>query len=297
MTTQFLHFIALQKRYSAHTVKAYKEDITQFENFLLSYADSKSLDYTSVTRNDIRSWLMHLKESQYEPKSIHRKLASLRSFFKFLHKNGFIAKKPTNNIVGPKIKKRLPVFVKESEMNSDLLNSDLNGEHEYVFLRNVLIMELLYGTGMRLSELVGLKENDINFNDQTLTVLGKGNKQRRIPLHKDLVELMHLYNICKNKTFKEVQIDTSFLLTNKGKKIYPVFVQRIVKMQLSKSTTEKKSPHVLRHTFATHLLNKGADLNAIKELLGHSSLAATQVYTHNSIEQLKLVFNQAHPKA
>lgn len=294
MIDLFYKYIQYEKRYSKHTLISYTTDLSQFSDFL---AETYQLtDLSEANYNIIRSWLLQLSENKISAKSINRKIACLRSFYKFLLKEGKIKKDPTLKIIAPKLKKRLPAFVKEENLNSLFdsfeFSSDFSGQ------RDKLVIELLYGTGIRLSELIELKEIDINVYQKTITVLGKGNKQRIIPLNENLLDLIFIYRGYKKEAMGDSNSIEYLVVSDKGEKSYPVFINRIVKRYLNLVTTiEKKSPHVLRHSFATHLLNRGADLNAIKDLLGHSSLAATQVYTHNSLEKLKAIFDQAHPKS
>lgn len=291
MVNAFLSYIEFEKRYSKHTLISYKNDLDQFCTYLNSSYQSN--DPALANYNLIRSWILTLVENQISAKSINRKIACLRSYYKFLLKKGIIENDPTLKIKAPKVKKTLPVFVEEENMSK--LLDQLTFEETFKGIRDKLILEFLYGTGVRLSELINIKEGDVSKFEGTVKILGKGNKQRIIPINKTLLELIDIYK----KTKKDQKMDSEFLIvTDQGEKTYPMFIYRIVNNYLSLITTaEKKSPHVLRHSFATHLLNKGADLNAIKDLLGHSSLAATQVYTHNSIEKLKAIFDQAHPKS
>ena len=241
----------------------------------------------------IRSWLVHLMEHQVGSRSVNRKLTTLKSFYKFLLREGIMEENPMRKITSPKIAKRLPVFIEKDKM--EMLFDDTGFGEGYPGTRNRLILEIFYSTGMRLSELVNLKETDIDFHHDTIKVLGKRNKERLIPFSKKFESLMKSYLDEKGSVFGDTDV---LFLTDKGRKIYPKMVYRIVSRYLGAVTTmEKKSPHVLRHTFATHLLNNGAELNAVKELLGHASLSATQVYTHNTIEKLKRIYKQAHPKA
>jgi integrase/recombinase XerC len=291
MVESFLKYIQFEKRYSRHTLTSYKNDLDQFSAYLSQVYQLDSP--AEANYGIIRSWLLSLMDDDISAKTINRKIASLRSYFKFLLRNGDIAKDPTIKLIAPKIKKSLPVFIENNDM-PDLLNED-SFNKDFTGTRDRLIFELLYGTGIRLSELIGIRDKDVNLNKSILKVLGKGNKERIIPINKTLSGLIHLYNRMKHEFQKEME--DYLIVTDQGKKLYPMFVQRKVKTHLMNTSVDKKSPHVLRHTFATHLLNNGADLNAIKELMGHSSLAATQVYTHNSIEKLKEVFEKAHPKS
>jgi integrase/recombinase XerC len=295
MVDAFLSYIQFEKRYSDHTLSSYRNDLHQFSAYLShTYQLNSPLEATYPI---VRSWILVLVENKLDPRSVNRKIVCLRSYYKFLLKKGALKKDPTLKIKALKTKKTLPAFIEENKIST--LLDGLTFSDDFEGLRDKLIIEILYGTGIRLSELIGLKENDINSFDHTLKVLGKGNKQRIIPVNKTLMNLINIYKDKKKRRDMKDGISEYLIVTNDGKKAYPMFIQRIVKKYLSLSgvTLEKKSPHILRHTFATHLLNKGADLNAIKDLLGHSSLAATQVYTHNSIEKLKSIFDQAHPKS
>ncbi|WP_286755046.1 MULTISPECIES: tyrosine-type recombinase/integrase [Roseivirga] len=293
MVDSFLRYISYEKRYSQHTVKSYQNDLKQFEFFCQS--KFKVQNITEANQLMIRAWVLSLMDGGTSPRSVNRKIASLKSFYKYLLKRDTISQDPTVKIKSLKVKKELPGFANEEEF-SDFLNrlvfdDSLEGQMEQ------LLLELLYGTGIRLSELLGLRVSDFNPGQSTIKVLGKRNKERIIPISRSLNSLLKNYITEKNHAFSHDS--DSFLIVNKnGGQAYPMMVYRIVKKYLSQvQSLDKKSPHALRHTFATHLLNKGADLNAVKDLLGHSSLAATQVYTHNSLDKLKSVFDQAHPKA
>ena len=288
----FTNYLRYEKRLSPHTVLAYSNDLDQFFIYLKNVY---SLDKIGeVNHAIIRSWIVSLMENKISARSVNRKISTLKSFYKFLIREKVLGINPMHKIQSPKNPKRLPVFVEESKMNA--LIEDVSFSDDFEGRRNLLIIELLYSTGMRRIELVNLKETDINFHSSTVKVLGKRNKERLIPLTAEIKELVKEYIECRNKSI-EIKSDYLFL-TEKGNQIYPGAVYRVVKGSLEKVTTlAKKSPHVLRHTFATHLLNNGANLNAIKELLGHANLAATQIYTHNTIEKLKSVYSKAHPKA
>lgn len=288
----FTDYLRFEKRLSPHSVLAYSNDLAQFYAYLKSAYTLD--DIKQVNHTIIRSWIVSLMENKIAPRSVNRKISTLKSYYKFLLREKVLEINPMNKIQSPKNPKRLPVFVEESKMNA--LIEEVNFANDFEGRRNLLIIELLYSTGMRRIELVNLKETDINFRNLTVKVLGKRNKERLIPLHPEIIVLIKEYIEQRNRS---IQAKDDFLfLTEKGNHIYPGAVYRIVKGSLEKVTTlAKKSPHVLRHTFATHLLNNGANLNAIKELLGHANLAATQIYTHNTIEKLKSVYSKAHPKA
>lgn len=285
----FLEWLTNEKRNSAHTIKAYQKDLSQFRKYLKEqYETERPSDVTSVM---VRSWLVELMEAGLSRRSVHRKLSSLRSYYRFLRKEGEVEHDPLAAVVAPKLAKRLPVYVEEQPM--DELFAPKNFEDSFSGRRDALLLALLYETGMRRAELIGLKPEDVDHRSSQLKVLGKRNKERIIPVSDELLEQIQRYKEERDM----IAEDNTLMITDKGKKLYPGFVYSKVNHYLSKVTTQdKKSPHVLRHTFATHLLNRGADLNSIKEILGHASLAATQVYTHNSIEKLKQVYNNTHPK-
>ena len=289
---QFIGYLQFEKRFSPHTVTAYRKDLSQFTDFL----NTDGLNLLAISHQEVRSWMLTLMEQGSEAKTVSRKLSVLRSFYKFLQREELIRISPMVHVKAPRIPKRLPVVMDEQKMDS-LLDSENVFEDNFAGKRNRMILELLYGTGMRLSELVNLTDQDVNLYEQYIKVLGKRNKERIIPVGSPLIKLIKDYmreKLSQNFDNK----GGSLIVTNEGNNAYPQFIYRIVKLSLSQiSTQTKRSPHILRHSFATALLNKGADLNAIKELLGHSSLAATQVYTHNSVEKLKSIYKQAHPKA
>ena len=293
MIKSFLKYIDFEKRYSAHTVVSYKNDLDQFSVFLTSF--DVHLNLLLVTHSHIRSWIISLVEDKIAPSSINRKIASLRSYYKFLVRSGIIADDPSVRLKALRTPKRLPQFAQEIEMQRLFESVDFGNDFSGV--RDQLLLELLYATGMRRAELIELKVSSINTEKSQVKVLGKRNKERVIPLNIEVAKLIQKY-----LQLREVECmseaNNFLLLTDKGQPLYEAFVYRKVKKYLGAATSlDKNSPHVLRHTFATHLLNNGADLNAVKELLGHSSLAATQVYTHNSLDKLKKVFEKAHPKA
>jgi len=289
---QFIQYLQFEKRFSPLTVTAYQKDLNQFLVFL-AISESELL---TVTHQQVRSWMVTLMDQGNEAKTINRKISSLRSLYKFLQRNELITTNPMTQVRAPKIPKRLPVVITEQKMDT-LLDGGFDFSDGFSGLRDRLIIELLYGTGIRLAELVGLKDEDVDVYEQQIRVLGKRNKQRIIPVHSSLAKLIADYKFQKlSQNFNNKS--KTLIVTDNGRDIYPKFVYRTVRIVLSAvSTHDKKSPHILRHSFATSLLNRGADLNAIKELLGHSSLAATQVYTHNSVEKLKAIYKQAHPKA
>jgi len=296
----FLDFLRYEKRYSVHTLTSYETDLIDFIDYLETRFGGVALE--DVTHTFVRSWLAHLKERGLTAKSINRKISGLKSFFKYHLRTGTISSTPMAKVISPKIGRRLPVFVKEGDTR-DLLKALDQSTDSWKSLNTQLLITIFYATGMRLSELINLKEKQVDFSRSQVKVLGKGNKERIIPLGKKVMELIKNYLQLKKKEFAskdfggEKSGDT-LLVTEKGKKLYPKYAYLLVNQVLGEaSTLDKKSPHVLRHTFATHLMNNGADLNAVKELLGHSSLASTQVYTHNTIEKLKDVHRKAHPKA
>ncbi|MCE7068317.1 tyrosine-type recombinase/integrase [Dyadobacter sp. CY326] len=290
MIASFIDFLKFEKRASVHTVKSYQTDLDQFQKYLLfQYELDKSEDAKGPM---LRSWVVSLMEEGLNPSSINRKIASLRTFYGFLKRKKHISQDPTKILSALKTRKKLPAFVEEKAMETLFLEDTFTEDFEGV--RDRTILELLYGSGIRLAELVSLGVDDLNLSARTIQVFGKRSKERIVPISKSLAELLVKY-----LTLRAPEEETKCLiLTDSGKAVYPVFVQRTVNKYLSAVTTlSQKSPHVLRHTYATHLLNRGADLNAIKELLGHANLAATQIYTHNSIEKLKKSHQQAHPKA
>ncbi|MBV9986407.1 MAG: tyrosine-type recombinase/integrase [Chitinophagaceae bacterium] len=287
----FLDYLKFEKRYSQHTLISYRNDLEQFFSFLVSQFDGPSLD--QITPMFVRSWLAELKEDEMTAKTINRKISSLKSFFKYQLKTGQLKQTPMTTISAPRISKRLPAFVEQQDIAT--LFDHVEFPDDWKGRTERLVLKLFYSTGMRLSELIGLKESQIDAAQTQVKVLGKGNKERILPVSQELVAELRSY-----MAEKPMRIDSvlNLFVTEQGKPLQPREVYAFVKRYLALVTTiQKKSPHILRHSFATHLMNNGADLNAVKELLGHSSLAATQVYTHNTIEKLKEVFKKAHPKA
>jgi integrase/recombinase XerC len=289
----FINYLKFEKRYSAHTIISYQTDLIDFFNYLDTQFDKPGIK--KINHSFVRSWLARLKENKFTAKSINRKISSLRSFFKYLLKNGIIESTPMANVTSPKISKRLPVFVKEEDTRK-LVETLNNSTEDWKMLNAKMLITLFYATGMRLSELINLKDKHFDNSRSQIKVLGKGNKERIIPVNKEVIDIIKDYQQQKDKYFDKKE--DALLITEKGKRMYPKYAYLLVNKYLGEvSTLDKKSPHVLRHTFATHLMNNGADLNAVKELLGHSSLAATQVYTHTTIEKLKDIHKKAHPRA
>jgi len=293
MTDSFLKYLQFEKRLSPNTFRAYSIDLEQFSDFVNTNFPGLSL--TEATYGTIRAWIIQLVDQGIEPSSVNRKIACLRSFYKFLMAQEAIVKDPMAKISILKTKRKLPSFVKEADMNNLLDNVPFPQNLEG--LRDKLILEMFYATGIRLTELITLRENQLDLRNRTIKVLGKRNKERVIPFSKSIVHSIEGYRAMRNKEVTAKEHGFLFV-TSSGEPCYPMMVYRTVKKYLHLYTSsEKLNPHVLRHTYATHLLNKGAEINAVKDLLGHSSLAATQVYTHNSMAKLKNVFDQAHPKA
>jgi len=291
--TTFLDYLKFQKRYARHT-------ITSYENDLISFFDYLAIQFNETTIKNIkpafvRSWLAELKSNDLTSKSINRKISTLKTFFKYLIRQGELEVSPMTTIVSPKQNKRLPQFV--DKRDTATLFTYVEFTDDWKGLTERMVLSLLYNTGMRQAELIGLKEDYIDYSKHTIKVLGKGNKERIIPVSENLILEIKEYRRLKYETL-EKQDNVFLLVRENGISLYPKWVYNCVKKYLSLVTTiDKKSPHILRHTFATHLSNNGADLNAVKELLGHSSLAATQIYTHNTIEKLKDIYKKAHPKA
>jgi integrase/recombinase XerC len=288
----FLEYLRLERNYSANTVESYGNDLREFEKYFRSV--DEEIDFPTVDADVIRAWMVSLMDAGYAATSVNRKLSSLRSFYRFLLRTKRVEADPMRKVVGPKKKKPLPVFVREGEM--DRLLDEMSSEEGFEACRNRMVVEMFYATGMRLSELIGLNDADVDFSASQIKVTGKRNKQRLIPFGEALKEQMLAY--VKQRDEAVPDRTTSFFVRKDGKPMYAKLVYRLVKRSLSKVVTlKKKSPHVLRHTFATTMLNHDAELGAVKELLGHESLKATEIYTHTTFEELKKVYKQAHPRA
>lgn len=287
MLDSFIDFLSAQKRFSQHTSIAYRKDIEQFFEFA---EISKEQELKEVNARLVRGWMVDLMENDYVAQSVNRKLSTLRTYFKWLKREGVVTENPMKLVRGPKNNKRLPSFIQQKQITENKLSDTFSDDFEG--LRDRLMFELLYQTGIRLSELINLKDSDAS-NSQ-IKVLGKRNKERIIPISKDLSRLIQEY---RNKR-SEINVSSDSLLVLKtGKILYPKFVYRRINKYLSLATdVKKKSPHVLRHTFATHMLNNGAGLEVLKELLGHANLSATQIYTHNSFAELTAIYSQSHPR-
>lgn len=289
--TSFIQYITFERRYSGNTIKAYENDLGAYSEYLETTYDLQDLAIS--THDMIRSWVVKLMDDGTSPRSVNRKISSLKSYYKYLRKEGLIENNPLNQIVNLKSSKRLPSYISQEDI-IEVLDEPIQDEN-FKSLRDRLIIEILYSTGIRRSELINIKDNSVDYQRGVLKVRGKGNKERIIPLSKKLLEHIQKYIVNREKA---INTTTEYLIvTNKGNQAYPEFILRKVKDGLSGMKNIKKSPHILRHTFATHMLNNGADLNVIKELMGHADLSATQVYTHNTIKQLKSIYKKAHPRA
>lgn len=292
MTDSFLDYLRFERNYSEKTIVSYGTDLAKFEEFFNGV--DENVDFTTVDADLVRAWVMSLMEQGYTSTSVNRKLSSLRSFYRFLLKKGVVQADPMLRIVGPKNKKPLPTFLKESEINR--LLDDVPFKEDFTGCRDKMILEMFYATGMRLSELIGLNDMDVDFSASLIKVTGKRNKQRLIPFGEELRQAMLAYLKIRDEAIPE-KVEAFFVLPN-GRRMYTTKVYQLVKRNLSKVVSlKKRSPHVLRHTFATSMLNNNAELGAVKELLGHSSLTTTEIYTHTTFEELKKVYEQAHPRA
>ena len=288
LKNKFINYLTSEKRFSEHTVISYSTDLTQFLNFI-NVEFKISTQVSEISFQIVRSWIASLLEKGVSPRSVNRKISTLKTYFKFLIRENAITESPMLKVVAPKSKKRLPVFIEENQIENLLNQIEFNDG--FIGERDKLIIELFYVTGIRLSELVNIKISDVDFNNNLIKVLGKRNKERLIPLSISIVNKLEFF-------IKKYDLNQHLFTNLGGTKVYNKLVYRVVKKYISKiSSVSKKSPHILRHTFATHMLNNGADINAIKELLGHANLSATQVYTHNTIGKLKSIYKQAHPRA
>ncbi|NLX65883.1 MAG: tyrosine recombinase XerC [Bacteroidales bacterium] len=299
---KFIQYLRVEKNYSSHTEISYLEDLTQFEDFIIGMHrnrkgsdDNPTFDPRLVDSDDIRIWMSHLMEQGITPRSVNRKLSAVRSFFRYLKKKGVLSKNPAEAVAGPKVAKRLPSFVNDSEMTK-VIDDPLRYSDDFPGHRDRFLIELLYLTGMRRAELITLKDSDIDFSACTLRVTGKRNKQRIIPFSDTTKEKIKEYMAVRDA---EIENKSPFLFVKEdGEPLYPKLVYNVIHNHLNSiPTLAKKSPHVLRHSFATEMLNNGAEINAVKELLGHSSLASTEVYTHVTFEELKKAYQHAHPRA
>ena len=290
--SRFSDHLKFEKRYSAPTVRSYHDDLTQFNDYLETQFGGMKL--RDISAPVVRSWLASMKQHKMTARTITRKISTLKSFYKFMMRSGVVAKSPMTGIVSPKLAKKLPSYVEEKQLKT--LFRDVEFEDDWNGYTAKVAIRMLYQLGIRLSELVNCREAQVDHANRQVKILGKGNKERIIPVGKELLKLLKDYAGKKRQVFEQPE-KTYLLVTGKGKKLYPKYIYRLTHDYLELVTTiEKKSPHVLRHSFATHLMNNGAELNAVKDLLGHASLAATQVYTHNTIEKLRNVHKRAHPR-
>lgn len=293
MVENFIQYIRFERRYTENTIISYTEDLDNFSQFI-----EKEIckTFEQIDHHHIRAWIVFLKNKNFSNRSINRKITCIKSFYKYLTILGVIKNNPAKHINSLKISKRLPEFVSDSSM--DKLFDEFTDSKTYNQIISKTIFELLYSTGLRVSELTNLKNSDIDYSQNKIKIVGKGNKVREIPVTERLLSILNEYDTIKNEEIRSNNNNSYYFLTLKGKKLYNKFVYNIISTYLSGVTTiEKKSPHIMRHTFATQLLNEGADLNSVKELLGHSSLSTTQIYTHNTIKKLKNTYKKAHPKA
>ncbi len=289
----FLKYLYLERRYSANTIKSYETDLRQFHEFLVNHFGTNRIFWNVIDKKILRYFLIHLQEKNISRRSVARKLATLKSFFRYLLKQNVIKKNPATLVKMPRFEKKLPEYLTSEEINRLLRLPDFR---TFEGLRDLAIIELFYGTGMRLSELINLTIQQVDFKEHLIRVIGKGNKERIIPFGGSAQNILERY-LAIRPQFADKMVDNIFVLKT-GQKMYPMAIQRLITKYLSQvSQIQKKSPHILRHTYATHLLNAGADIRVVKDLLGHENLSTTQVYTHLSIEHLKNIYNQAHPGA
>lgn len=291
MIPSFLEYISLEKNYSVHTIKAYKNDLNSFKDFIKKTYDQDNI--VEVHYPQIRTWVVSLVNSKVTNKTINRKISALKSYYKFLQKTKQVEVNPLIKHRVLKIAKKVQIPFTAKEIDTVIGGFQDNGDFTYI--RNKLMVELFYSTGIRRAELINIKEQDVSFSNKTIKILGKRNKERFVPLLSSVKETLTKYMESKKEFSKGLDV---LFITKKGNKIYETLVYRVINTYFSQvSSKVKKSPHILRHSFATHLLNEGADLNSVKELLGHSSLASTQVYIHNSLEAIKQTYNRAHPRS
>lgn len=294
----FLDYLRTERNYSNHTIVGYGTDLKEFQMFFTGM--DKELDWETVDSDIVRQWVMSLMSTEknglhMQSSSVNRKLSSLRAFYRFLLVRGHVRMNPVSKVKGPKRGKPLPFFLRESEM--DKLLDQVEFTEDFMGCRDKMILEMFYSTGMRLSELIGLNDVDVDFSASWIKVTGKRNKQRLIPFGDELREALLIYIKVRNETLP-VRMSNAFFVRKNGDRLYPALVYNLVRKNLSKVTAlKKRSPHVLRHTFATSMLNHSAELGAVKELLGHDSLATTEIYTHTTFEELKQIYKQAHPRA
>jgi len=293
-TSDFFQYLQVEKRSSIHTLRAYVSDLTQFSEFISDQFQINSpIEALSI---HVRSWVSWLIEHKNSTRSVNRKLTCLRTYYKFCIRNGYTDNNPMNKVITPRCSKRLPWFIEEKNINN--LFSEIDFGDGFIGCRDKAILETFYGTGMRLSELMNLKEDNINFHNNTMKVLGKRNKERIIPFGNTMKNTINDYQEIKQEAFENIEHSKYLFINTKGMQLNSKNIYLIVRKYLSKITTiSQRSPHVLRHTYATHLLNNGAELNSIKEILGHANLSATQIYTHTTINKLKSTYKQAHPRA
>lgn len=294
MIEKYIKYLRYERNYSSHTEISYFEDLCQFSDFLIEHFSD--VDVQSVDSDIVRLWIVSLMENKMSARTVNRKLSALKSFYKYLLRIGYVSHNPVKKVVGPKISKPIPTFVRDANMN-EILDASIGATGDaFVEIRNHTMIELFYVTGIRRAELLGLKNVDVDFWKNTIRVIGKRNKERIIPISSETRLVLERYAEVRDR---DVENQSGFFFVKEdGQPMYPMLVHRIVSENLKQiPTLSKTSPHVLRHTFATGMLNNGADINAVKELLGHSSLAATEIYTHTSFEELKKIYNKAHPRA
>jgi integrase/recombinase XerC len=289
----FVKYLKFEKRYSDHTVSSYSHDLSQFQIYVSAHLGIA--DEIQIEHFHIRSWIVYLMKDQYASKSVNRKISSLKSYYKFLKRTGILSVNPAAKISGPKIPKRLPKVIRADSLHN--LLTEKSERDDYKLIRDRMIVDLLYSTGIRKAELILLTDRDVDFERRQIKVLGKGNKERLIPINPNLIDKLKEYIVIRDTTLECVESCRLFI-TDSGQALYPKFVYNVVVKNVGQySTSEKRGPHVLRHSFATHMADGGADLNAIKEIMGHASLASTEIYMHNTIDRLRSVYNKAHPKA